>query len=164
MNLENSINRRSALGLIAKSSLGVAAVGSMANVSKGASDSSPKASRKPMLMKVGCQRGKVNTPNLEFLARHGVFNFDGWWPKTIEGVGWDLDDSLAKRDACEKYGISLDAYHLPLSSAGIDKVSVPNIMLGKSPERDREIEMIQQFLGHQSLESTQIYTHLTGEF
>jgi len=27
-----------------------------------------------------------------------------------------------------------------------------------------EIEMIQQFLGHQSLESTQIYTHLANEF
>jgi integrase/recombinase XerD len=26
-----------------------------------------------------------------------------------------------------------------------------------------QIEMIQQFLGHQSLESTQIYTHLSGE-
>ena len=27
-----------------------------------------------------------------------------------------------------------------------------------------QIELIQQFLGHQSLESTQIYTHLAGEF
>ena len=27
-----------------------------------------------------------------------------------------------------------------------------------------QIEMIQQFLGHQSLESTQIYTHLANEF
>ena len=67
-------------------------------------------------------------------------------PTTIEGVGWDLDDSMAKREACEKYGISLDAYHLPLSSAGIDRVDTPNIMLGKSPERDREIEMIQQMI------------------
>src|SRR5690606_33828511 len=41
---------------------------------------------------------------------------------------------------------SLDAYHLPLSSAGIDRISTPNIMLGKSPQRDREIEMIQQMI------------------
>jgi mannonate dehydratase len=53
---------------------------------------------------------------------------------------------MAKREACEKYGISLDAYHLPLSSAGITRVATPNIMLGKSPERDREIEMIQQMI------------------
>ena len=103
-------------------------------------------SKRPMLMKVGCQRGGTGDENLEFLARHGVLHMDGGAPKMIEGVGWDLEDSLAKREACEKYGIELVAYHLPLSSAGIDRVSVPNIMLGKSPERDREIEMIQQMI------------------
>ena len=99
-----------------------------------------------MLMKVGCQHGGTGKENLEYLARHGVFNIDGGAPKVIEGVGWDLDDSMAKREACEKYGIHLDAYHLPLSSAGIDRIDTPNIMLGKSPERDREIEMIQQMI------------------
>ena len=64
----------------------------------------------------------------------------------IKGVGWDLDDAMAKKEACDKYGISLDAYHLPLSSAGIERVATPNIMLGKSPERDHEIEMIQQMI------------------
>src|SRR5690606_1046999 len=34
----------------------------------------------------------------------------------------------------------------PLTSAGIDRVLYPNIMLGKSPERDREIEIIQQMI------------------
>lgn len=97
-------------------------------------------------MKTGCQHGGTNTRNLEFLARHGVFNMDAGSPRFIEGVGWDLDDSLAMKDACEKYGISLDAYHLPLSSAGIDNVATPNIMLAKNPERDREIELIQQMI------------------
>ncbi|MBX2841669.1 MAG: mannonate dehydratase [Flammeovirgaceae bacterium] len=103
-------------------------------------------SPKKVLMKVGCQHGGTEKENLEYLARHGVFNMDGGSPKFIEGVGWDLEDSLTKKEACEKYGISLDAYHLPLSSAGIDKVATPNIMLGKSPERDKEIEMIQQMI------------------
>ena len=101
---------------------------------------------KKVLMKVGCQHGGTTTENLEYLARHGVFNVDGGSPKMIKGKGWDLDDSLAKKEACEKYGISLDAYHLPLTSAGITKVDTPNIMLGKSPARDREIEMIQQMI------------------
>lgn len=105
----------------------------------------PSPARK-VLMKVGCQSGGTTKENLEFKARHGVFNIDGGAPKFIEGVGWDLEDSLKKRDDCEKYGISLDAYHLPLTSAGIDRVTVPNIMLGKSPERDREIELIQQMI------------------
>jgi mannonate dehydratase len=101
---------------------------------------------KKMLMKVGCQFGGTTLENLEFKARHGVFNIDGGTPKTIAGKGWDLADSLAKREACEKYGIQLDAYHFPLTSAGIDKVEYPNIMLGKSPERDREIEILQQMI------------------
>ncbi|RDB05233.1 mannonate dehydratase [Runella aurantiaca] len=101
---------------------------------------------KKVLMKVGCQSGGTSVENLEFKARHGVFNIDGGSPKIIPGKGWDLEDSLAKRDACEKYGISLDAYHYPLTSAGIDRVAYPNIMLGKSPERDREIEYLQQMI------------------
>ena len=104
------------------------------------------APKKEVLMKVGCQHGGTDTENLEYWARHGVFNVDGGSPKFIEGKGWDLEDSLAKKEACEKYGISLDAYHLTLTSAGIDKIVTPNIMLGKSPERDREIEMIQQMI------------------
>lgn len=145
------INRRNALSSIIKGGIGAsAAFGSISSVS--ASENSKdeqqplNAPKMPMLMKVGCQHGGTGKENLEYLARHGVFNLDGGSPKMIEGVGWDLDDSLAMRDACEKYGISLDAYHLPLTSAGIEKVSMPNIMLGKSPERDREIEMIQQMI------------------
>ncbi len=103
-----------------------------------------KAAPKKTLMTVGCQSGGTSIENLEFKARHGVYNIDGGSPKTIVGKGWDLADSLAKKEACEKYGIKLDAYHFPLTSAGIDKVEYPNIMLGKSPERDREIEILQQ--------------------
>jgi mannonate dehydratase len=102
--------------------------------------------KKNVLMKVGCQSGGTTKENLEFKARHGVFNIDGGSPKYIPGKGWDLEDSLRKKEACEKYGISLDAYHLPLTSDGIDKIAVPNIMLGKSPARDREIEEIQQMI------------------
>lgn len=141
------MNRRDILKTLAAGSVGVAA-GAMGTAALGRADNTPelRGPRKKVLMKVGCQHGGTGKENLEFLARHGVFNMDGGAPKFIEGVGWDLEDSLAKREACEKYGISLDAYHLPLSSAGIDRVATPNIMLGKSPERDREIEMIQQMI------------------
>ena len=125
-------------------------VGSMGSIIAGCqspdSKKQMKHAGKPMLMKVGSQHGGISKENLEFFARHGVFNIDGGSPRMIEGVGWDLNDSMEKKEACEKYGISLDAYHLPLSSAGIEHVKVPNIMLGKSPGRDREIEMIQQMI------------------
>lgn len=149
--MTQNINRRKALSALMKSSLGATAVaGSIGTFSTACQPTNGKeqtnSTEKPMLMQVGCQHGGTGKKNLEFLARHGVFNIDGGAPKVIEGVGWDLDDSMAKRESCEKYGIRLDAYHLPLSSAGIDRVDTPNIMLGKSPERDREIEMIQQMI------------------
>jgi mannonate dehydratase len=96
-------------------------------------------------MHVGCQSGGTTIENLEFKARHGVFNIDGDEPKHLEGKGWDLDDSLRKREACEKYGIKLEAYHL-WHSQGIERTRFPAIMLGQSPQRDRDIEQVQQMI------------------
>lgn len=143
------LNRRKALALLTGGLGATAAMGALGPLSacqpveKKEQTAEPP---KPLRMKIGCQHGGTGKKNLEFLARYGVFNMDAGSPKMIEGVGWDLEDAMAQKEACEKYGISLDAYHLPLSSAGIERVSTPNIMLGKSPERDREIEMIQQMI------------------
>lgn len=159
---DQTLSRRELLSTALKGGVGAAAlIGSVALVANGCQNAQqsgpPEPSAKsgkaepasndiPVLYKLGCQHFGATRRNLEFLSRYGVFNFDPGMPKMIEGVGWDLDDSLRLVDACAEYGISLDAYHLPLSSAGIDRVSSPNIMLGKSPERDREIEMIQQMI------------------
>ncbi len=143
------MKRREIIKLITAGSVGAAALGGSVGATtlgRRQTETGNSPAPKKVLMKVGCQSGGTSKENLEFKARHGVFNIDGGSPKMIKGVGWDLEDSLAKKEACEKYGISLDAYHLPLTSAGIDKVATPNIMLGKSPERDREIEMIQQMI------------------
>lgn len=142
-------NRRHLLKTLVNSSLGAMVMGSASACAPAEASTeieTTTSSPPPMLMKVGCQHGGTGKENLEYLARHGVYNMDGGSPEFIEGIGWDLEDSLAKKEACEKYGIKLDAYHLPLSSAGIDRVATPNIMLGKSPERDREIELIQQMI------------------
>ena len=149
--MKQKINRRKAISSLVKSSIGATAVaGSMGSLAIGCKPANGKRPTepdvKPMLMNVGSQHGGTGKQNLEFLARHGVYHLDGGSPKMVEGLGWDLDDAMVKKEACEKYGIRLDAYHLPLSSAGIDRVATPNIMLGKSPERDREIEMIQQMI------------------
>ena len=143
------MKRRKFMHAVAASSMGVAMIGTQVAGAAPSVISRTDAAlqeKKKVLMKVGCQSGGTAKTDLEFKARHGVFNIDGGAPKFIPGVGWDLQDSLAKREACEKYGISLDAYHFPLTSAGIDKVQFPNVMLGKSPERDKEIEMLQQMI------------------
>ena len=151
MKHHTKLSRRQALSNMFTGSLGATAVvGSVHPVTsecQAAAIPNPVAQeRNSVLMKVGSQRGGTSRKNLEYLARHGVYNMDGGSPKSIRGGGWNLDDSIAKREACEHFGISLDAYHLPLSSAGITRVSMPNIMMGKSPERDREIEVIQQMI------------------
>ena len=148
MNYLNKIKRRSLLKLISTGYFGALAFGSSSAITASCDqkEANKRAPRKQALMKIGCQHGGTGIKNLEYLARHGVYNMDGGSPAFIEGVGWDLEDSLAKKEACEKYGIRLDAYHLPLSSAGIERVATPNIMLGKSPERDQEIELIQQMI------------------
>ena len=97
-----NINRRKAISSILKSSIGSSAiVGSMASISTGCQPTNGKEEMnrdvKPMLMKVGCQHGGTGKQNLEFLARHGVFNMDGGAPKTLKGVGWDLDDAIVKK-------------------------------------------------------------------
>lgn len=148
------MKRKEFLKALAAGSMGVAASGSAYGhsvFSYPRSGAIPHRNEEKERMKVGSQRGGVTKENLEFWARHGVFNVDGDAPKMIPGVGWDLEDSLAKKEACEKYGISLDAYHLPLTSRGFGEKDMETgdfkyIMLGKSPERDREIEMLQQMI------------------
>ncbi|MCB1123447.1 MAG: mannonate dehydratase [Verrucomicrobiae bacterium] len=136
------MKRRSFNKLLAAGTVG-ALSGGAASCSK---ESTTKIAAKPTRMHVGCQRGDVTKEELEFKARHAVYHIDGRSPNFIEGVGWDIDDARRRKEMAQEYGISIDAYHLPLTSAGIDGVSVPNIMLGKSPERDREIELIQQMI------------------
>lgn len=144
------MERRSFVKSISLSSVGAAILGPTAGAfaagSREEAQNKTHKGNKKVLMKVGCQSGGTTVENLEFKARHGVYNIDGGAPKYIPGKGWDLEESLRKREACEKYGISLDAYHLTLTSDGIDKLATPNIMLGKSPERDREIEDIQKMI------------------
>ena len=139
-------NRRNLIKILPAGAWSVLGLGNLTACAQSSSTLSESQPQRAIRMKVGCQHGGTERENLEYWARHGVFHVDGGSPKFIEGVGWDLEDSLAKKEACEKYGIHLEAYHLPLSSAGIDRVSTPNIMLGKSPERDREIELIQQMI------------------
>jgi mannonate dehydratase len=97
-------------------------------------------------MVVGCQSRDTSQADLEFLARHGVYHMDPGSPRFVEGVGWDLADAQRQVEQAASYGITVAAFHLPLSSAGIDNVRFPNVMLGRSPARDREIEMLQQMI------------------
>jgi mannonate dehydratase len=138
------MKRRNFVRLVATGSMGAAAAavgqGHAAAAQEGAAVRSPLSGR----MVVGCQsRRGTSREGLEFLARHGVFHMDPWEPQTLANGRWDLAHARQQVEEAAAYGITIGAYHLPLSSAGIDRQRHPNIMLGRSPERDREIEVLQ---------------------
>src|SRR3974377_1032793 len=55
---------------------------------------------------------------------------------------WSLDDLNRHREHIESFGLTLDMVQLPLSSRPIEEAESPNILLGKDPERRREIDSI----------------------
>jgi mannonate dehydratase len=101
---------------------------------------SPAAAR--ARMKVGTQQASPNDDMLRYFAQFGVRNICGTAPKPGPKGSWLADDLLRLREHVESFGISLDFLPLPMSAAAIAKAENPAILLGKSPERDREIEIL----------------------
>jgi mannonate dehydratase len=96
-------------------------------------------------MKVGTQHSTADEV-LKALAAFGVINICSTLPSAKFDEAWSVDGLKRLREHVESYGIKLEAVPLPLSSAYITKSENPNIMLGKSPERDREIDTIRQMI------------------
>jgi mannonate dehydratase len=92
------------------------------------------------IMKVGTQQGPVTDAMLRFFKRHAVTHLGADLPRT-QGPG-KLDGLLKFRERVETHGLTLAMLALPLSSTEIGRAENPNIMLGKSPERDREIDRL----------------------
>lgn len=100
-------------------------------------------------MHVGCQRGPTSPSMLQFFKRHGVNNICGYPPNPGERGYWTVEDLQQTRDVCEEHGLSLDIVALPfLSSSHIDREKRGAIMLGESPQRDRDIEHIQTMIAN----------------
>src|SRR5262245_48370879 len=55
---------------------------------------------------------------------------------------WSLDDLNRHRERVESFGLALDMVQLPLSSRMIEEQESAHILLGKDPERQREIDSI----------------------
>src|SRR5271169_5584749 len=94
---------------------------------------------KRALMKLGTQLSSPPSDDtLRVLAAFGVKNFCSAVLRGDKGEDWTVDGLTRLRERIESYGIKLDMVPLPLSSSYITKAENPAIMLGKSPERDRE--------------------------
>lgn len=106
----------------------------------------PAADYKPgkAVMVVGCQRASTDA-HLNLLNRHGVKHANGY-PEQGPGGSFELDAMERLVERGKKNGVSIDMIQFPLPSSYIARAPMPNIMMGKSPERDKEIDRCCQII------------------
>ena len=119
-----------------------AAVAAASTLTSSAASAAPK---KPFAAKLGTQHGTTD-PILKACAAFGVHNICSGLPSRQLDEKWTVESLTRLRERVESFGIKLDMVPVPLSSLPIDRVEMPNILLGRSPERDREIDAICQML------------------
>jgi mannonate dehydratase len=100
-----------------------------------------KKTKKPVLMKIGTQHSSTNEV-LRVMAAFGINNICSTLPSRKVDESWSVENLTKLRERIESFGIKLDMVPLPLSSAYITRHEMPDIMTGKSPERDRQIDQI----------------------
>jgi mannonate dehydratase len=128
--------RRAGIGVTAASA-GMAAA---ADAAQRASPQTAASGRQPAF-KVGTQHDSSD-PVLRVLAALGVHNICSTLPSPALDDRWSVDALTRLRERVESFGVALDMVPLPLSSNEISSSENPNILLGKSPDRDREIDAI----------------------
>ena len=96
-------------------------------------------------MKPGTQHGDSDEI-LRVMAAFGVKHICSTTP-SAKGLdeSWSVDALLRLRERIGKFGITLEMLQLP-TNASIATSGIRNVMLGKSPERDREIDGICQMI------------------
>ncbi len=97
------------------------------------------------LMKVGTQHDSSDDV-LGILAALGVTHICSRLPSERLDDQWSADGLMRLRERVERFGVTLDMVPLPMSSNPIARAENPNILVGKSPERDREIDGICQMI------------------
>jgi mannonate dehydratase len=116
-----------------------------ASLAAAPTSASAKQPKLKALMKAGTQHS-VDEDVLKALAAFGVNHVCGTLPSSKLDERWSVEGLQRLRERVESHGIRLEMVPLPLSSFPIEQVEFPNIMLGRSPERDREIEDLCQMI------------------
>jgi len=99
-----------------------------------------RAAASPILMKLGTQHAESDAI-LRTMAAFGVNHICASTPsKQLDGK-WSVDSLSQLRERIQKFGLTLEMIELPTNSS-ITASGIKNVMLGKSPERDREIDGI----------------------
>jgi mannonate dehydratase len=103
------------------------------------------AARGKALMKVGTQHGDSDSI-LRAMAGFGVNNICSRLPSDKMDAAWSVDSLKRFRERIESFGITLDMVPMPISSYEISRAENPAIMLGKEPERTKQIDDICQMI------------------
>jgi mannonate dehydratase len=107
--------------------------------------SGQKTAPLPARLKLGTQNDSSDA-SLNVLAALGVQHICSNLPSARMDENWSVEGLTKLRERVESYGIRLEMAPLPLSSSYITRSENPEIMLGKSPEREREIDNICQMI------------------
>jgi mannonate dehydratase len=96
-------------------------------------------------MKAGTQHGDSDAI-LRVLAGFGVNHICSRLPSAQHDEAWSVESLTRLRERVESFGLTLDMVPLPLSSSEISKSENPAILLGKDPDRDRQIDDLCQMI------------------
>jgi mannonate dehydratase len=95
---------------------------------------------------VGTQHIPTNRPEgdaaLKLMAALGVNHICSAEPSMTPGPEWSVDSLRRLRERVESFGIRLEMVPLPLSSVPLSQSPYKATLLGKAPERDREIDSL----------------------
>ena len=146
------IDRRDFVRLAGGGLAGAGALQSQAEgAQQGARGAVPARAAAPRkaLMKVGTQHDSSDEV-LAILAPLGVKHICSRLPSPRFDEQWSVDGLTKLRERVERAGITLEMVPLPMSSNTLARAENPNILLGKSPERDREIDHICEMIRNTS--------------
>ena len=107
-----------------------------------------KRAGKPSLMKLGADVEQVDDATMKAMARWGIKNCYARAMIADKGRLYPTVDELKQmRDIAERNGLSIDILRPPnLTMSNVDDERHPAIMLGESPQRDRDIEAFQTMI------------------
>lgn len=97
-------------------------------------------------MHLGTQYKARNDDDFRIMAQLGVRHI--YADPKGSAHDWSRDDLMRHRERIEGFGLILDMVELPLNSRPIEESRSPHILLGRSPERDREIDGICRLIEH----------------
>lgn len=133
------MRRRDFIEVAAASAL--AAVGAPRSLRAAGPGSGADTSAAPKAnLKLGTQHGDSDDI-LKVMAALGVNHICAVPPTGTGGEDWSVEGLARKREHIESFGVKADALRL-LYPSYIAKSQIQNVMLGKSPERDREIDAV----------------------